>query len=339
MNKKEVLEIRRQFSPDNCAISRICGCYVDHEKEKKMEFKKAFLSLPEEEAFKYFDIFRRTLSGTLGKNLINMEFPLEQEVPGGTQEFLLKLRDSRLEDWLALTEKEGFRAHRMYFGESGKLPPQALGVFGELNAAIEDTFGAFPEEGGRGEFSMRELVEEKGGRVLFLEYDIALGEGQQPLFRLWFDLGLKFSLGGRGENRGRTFFICDELSLLPDLRHLADALNFGRSRGVRMLCALQSVNQFCDAYGPQADSILAGFCSCFGFRCYDDASRTYLSRRLGRQYAALAIRTAGGQLAPQAREGRVAEDWVVRALATGEALVDLAGDAPHPFRFRFSPHP
>ena len=46
MNKKEVLEIRRQFSPENCAITRICGCYVDHEKEKKMEMKKAFLSLP-----------------------------------------------------------------------------------------------------------------------------------------------------------------------------------------------------------------------------------------------------------------------------------------------------
>ena len=42
MNKKEVLEIRKQFSPENCAITRICGCYVDHEKEKKMEMKKAF---------------------------------------------------------------------------------------------------------------------------------------------------------------------------------------------------------------------------------------------------------------------------------------------------------
>ena len=61
MNKKEVLEIRKQFSPENCAITRICGCYVDHEKEKKMEMKKAFLSLPEEEAFKYFDIFKHTL--------------------------------------------------------------------------------------------------------------------------------------------------------------------------------------------------------------------------------------------------------------------------------------
>ena len=70
MNKKEVLEIRKQFTPENCTITRICGCYVDHEKEKKMEMKKAFLSMPEEEAFKYFDIFKHTLSGTVGKNLM-----------------------------------------------------------------------------------------------------------------------------------------------------------------------------------------------------------------------------------------------------------------------------
>lgn len=104
MNKKEILEIRKQFTPENCAITRICGCYVDHEKEKKTELKKAFLSLPEEEAFKYFDIFRHTLSGALGKNLLPMDFPLDAELPGGAQEFLLKLRDSKLEDDL-LTEE------------------------------------------------------------------------------------------------------------------------------------------------------------------------------------------------------------------------------------------
>ena len=98
MNKKEVLEIRKQFTPDNCAITRICGCYVDHEKNIIFESKDAFLSLPEEEELKYFEIFRHTLSGTLGKNLVGMEFPLEQEEAGGTQEFLLKLRDTRLED-------------------------------------------------------------------------------------------------------------------------------------------------------------------------------------------------------------------------------------------------
>ena len=104
MNKKEILEIRKQFTPKNCAITRICGCYVDHEKNKKMESKDAFLSLPEEEAFKYFDIFKKTLSGTVGKNMLNMEFPLDAEMPGGTQEFLLKLRNSKLEDDMLLEE-------------------------------------------------------------------------------------------------------------------------------------------------------------------------------------------------------------------------------------------
>lgn len=104
MNKKEILEIRKQFTPANCAITRICGCYVDHEKTKKMESKEAFLSLPEEEAFKYFDIFKKTLSGTVGKNILNLEFPLNEEVQGGTQEFLLKLRNSRLEDDMLLEE-------------------------------------------------------------------------------------------------------------------------------------------------------------------------------------------------------------------------------------------
>ena len=104
MNKKEVLEIRKQFTPANCAITRICGCYVDYEKEKRLQFREAFLSLPEEEAFKYFDLFKKTLSGTIGKNMLNMEFPLAQEMPGGAQEFLLKLRDSKLEDDMLLEE-------------------------------------------------------------------------------------------------------------------------------------------------------------------------------------------------------------------------------------------
>lgn len=98
MNKKEISEIKKQFTPANCSITRIRGCYVDGEKNKKADIKEAFLSLSEEEMFKYFEIFRKTLSGTLGKNLLNMEFPLDQESEGGTQNFLLKLRQSKLKD-------------------------------------------------------------------------------------------------------------------------------------------------------------------------------------------------------------------------------------------------
>lgn len=98
MNKKEVLEIRKQLTPVNCAITRICGCYVDHEKTKRMQMKEAFLSMPEEEGFKYFDMLRKTLSGKIGRNLLNLEIPLEEEQPGGAQEFLIRLRDSKLKD-------------------------------------------------------------------------------------------------------------------------------------------------------------------------------------------------------------------------------------------------
>ena len=98
MIKQEINEIKKLFTPSKCSITRICGCYVDGEKEKKADFKQAFLSLPEEEIFKYFEILRKNLSGTLGKNLLNLDFPLKSEEEGGTQAFLLKLRDSKLKD-------------------------------------------------------------------------------------------------------------------------------------------------------------------------------------------------------------------------------------------------
>ena len=62
MNKKEISEIKKQFTPSRCAITRICGCYVNGEKEKKAQMKEMFLSLPEEEMFKYFEMCIRDSS-------------------------------------------------------------------------------------------------------------------------------------------------------------------------------------------------------------------------------------------------------------------------------------
>lgn len=104
MTKQEISEIKKLFTQNNCSITRICGCYVDGEKNKKTELKNAFLALPEEEMFKYFEILRKSLSGTLGKNLLTLEFPLNAEYEGGAQEFLLRLRDSKLKDDALLEE-------------------------------------------------------------------------------------------------------------------------------------------------------------------------------------------------------------------------------------------
>ena len=104
MIKQEINEIKRLFTPNSCSITRICGCYVDGEKNKKTEFKEAFLSLPEEEIFKYFELLRKALSGSFGKNLLNLGFPTNSETDGGTQEFLFRLRESKLKDEALLEE-------------------------------------------------------------------------------------------------------------------------------------------------------------------------------------------------------------------------------------------
>ena len=118
MNKKEVAEIRRQYVPERCTISRICGCYVDAEKNIKTTMKEAFLSLPEDDAFKYFTIFKKTLSGTVGRNLVNLDFPLEEEHEGGHQEFLLKLRNSKLKDDALVEEFYNRIIDTFSFGEN-----------------------------------------------------------------------------------------------------------------------------------------------------------------------------------------------------------------------------
>lgn len=104
MTKKEIAELKKLYNKDTGCITRICGCYVGNEKDIITTFKEAFYSLSEEDTYKYYEIFKKTLSGTLGRNLINLEFPLDQETEGGTQEFLLRLRSSELKDDALLDE-------------------------------------------------------------------------------------------------------------------------------------------------------------------------------------------------------------------------------------------
>ena len=54
MNKKEIAEIKKRFTKTKCSFTRLCGCYVDADKQKRMTLKEAFLGLPEEEMFKHF---------------------------------------------------------------------------------------------------------------------------------------------------------------------------------------------------------------------------------------------------------------------------------------------
>lgn len=98
MNKKEINELRAQYTLDACGISKVVGCYVDENREKVTKLDATFLNLPEEEQHKYFDILKKTLSGAQGKNLFDICFSEEAYESNGTREFLMKLRDSELKD-------------------------------------------------------------------------------------------------------------------------------------------------------------------------------------------------------------------------------------------------
>lgn len=108
MNKKEVQELRRRFRKEKSTIRKMCGCYVNGDGERITSFRETFAMLSEEEQDKYFEIFKKGMSGSFGHNLFCTEFGEAQDAEGNPcenlQELFLKLRDSELEDDAILDE-------------------------------------------------------------------------------------------------------------------------------------------------------------------------------------------------------------------------------------------
>jgi len=98
--KREINEIKGLYDTiQDCGISRLCGCYVDGDKRKVKTFNETFLNLQEEELHKYLEIFRKTLSGGQGKNLLDLSF-VESKQSDETfgKELLNSIRNSELKD-------------------------------------------------------------------------------------------------------------------------------------------------------------------------------------------------------------------------------------------------
>jgi hypothetical protein len=108
MNRRELNEIKANFEPDNCengmSIRQIAGAYFDGEGKEIVSAKEDLESLRVAERLKYFEIFRKVLSGTPGKNQINPGFSDDAYAPDGGRAMLLKLRDSELKDEDALQD-------------------------------------------------------------------------------------------------------------------------------------------------------------------------------------------------------------------------------------------
>ena len=98
MNDKEIGELRRHLRRDRSNMTNIYGCYVNDNKEIISEFSQSLGIMPENESEKYFALLKRTLSGTLGKNLIDISFKTSQVAGSPEHKLLMDLRECRLKD-------------------------------------------------------------------------------------------------------------------------------------------------------------------------------------------------------------------------------------------------
>lgn len=210
---------------------------------------------------------------------------------------------------------------------------QTLGVVAELQQMVREIFvGNFRK---KGSLSMRQLVRQKGGRVIFVEYDLGIGAMLTPVYRLLIDLAVKEALC-RTSNEGSVYFFIDEFRLLPHLEHIDDGVNFGRSLGAKFFVGIQNIDQIAAAYGQNmAHSILSGFGTTLAFRVNDAGSREYIKGLFGRniklQTYLSAVQNRG--VSEQIREGFVVEDEDITNLPVGQAIIGAPGCQP--FRFQF----
>lgn len=195
----------------------------------------------------------------------------------------------------------------------------------------------------RGDFSIREFMRSRGGRAVFIEYDIATGSSLLPVYRVLMDMAIKEALG-LGRRRLRVvrpvpdnfYFVMDEFALLPQLSHMSDGINFGRELGLKFLVATQNVNQVFHGYTPEiAESILSGFGTLFTFRLVDDASRSLVRQRFGANRKQITtyspVRHEG--VRQTVVTGSVIEDWRMSRLERGECIVSLPQGPPFFFKF------
>jgi type IV secretory pathway TraG/TraD family ATPase VirD4 len=256
-----------------------------------------------------------------------------------SNELLKKTLTSSADDLYELIQAHPDLAGTARFLESGG-PVDSIMAF--LQLTLRKSFsGAFAQSG---DFSVREFVRQRGGRALFIEYDIANGSNLLPVYRVLIDMAIKeaLSLGRRRLRETRPvpdnfYFVMDEFALLPQLPHISDGINFGRELGLKFLVATQNVGQVLRGYGEQVGmSILSGFGTLFAFRLMDDASRNLVRQRFGTNRKQIttyaAVRHEG--VHDKVVTGNVIEDWRMSELGRGQCIAALPEGPPFFFRFQ-----
>lgn len=252
------------------------------------------------------------------------------------EELYLYLRDASLEDVISsFSEMDDLRGLLDYIYSESGATEQSQGVYSELRTvANELLIGNFKKTG---DFSIRSFVRNKGGRILFVEYDLGIGSVLTPVYKALFDLAIKETLSRKHTN-GNVYFVIDEFSLLPHLYHISDGVNFGRSLGAKFIVAIQNCQQIVEAYGRQnAYSILSAFGTVVSFRNTDLSTIEFIQNHYGTartriSYSNRDYRSGGSD---SLVTGKVIEDWEILSLSRGEAIISIADYSPCPVKYKF----
>ena len=98
MNEKDLAELRRRYRPDKSNITRVCGCFVNEQKEIISEFDQSLGLMPEEEAEQMLGTLKKVLSGTVGRNVLEIDFSTQQVMESEEYLLLAELRATKLKN-------------------------------------------------------------------------------------------------------------------------------------------------------------------------------------------------------------------------------------------------
>ncbi|MBU3182966.1 DUF4317 domain-containing protein [Clostridium psychrophilum] len=98
MRRKDILELKRRLKKEECTFTKVCGCYVNGEKHTILKFRESFLNLDDDEYFKYLEIAKKVLSGTIGNNILKLNFSTNEDFTNERQTSLMQLKNSQLKD-------------------------------------------------------------------------------------------------------------------------------------------------------------------------------------------------------------------------------------------------
>ena len=97
MKEREIAQLRRRFRSGKTNIGHIYGCFVSSKGEILSEFNQGLGLMAEEDADALLGLLKKTMSGSINRNLVELEFSTQQVLESEEHKLLTALRTTELE--------------------------------------------------------------------------------------------------------------------------------------------------------------------------------------------------------------------------------------------------